>query len=253
MTDRFQKLQETASDTDKAELVLAHNCRIEAMKAYRDRPGKSTKDDYDAARGFLEETIDRLWRRYFPEEAPAPEGERFKNRVQALNWLQAQGYKISQGKFYTDCKAGFPAIHKDGTVSRYQVLQYGQQLDIERRAIAPVDAAASREADENRKVKADADKAEMQAEDMRREQDKKWLHQDQAWETLAAILGSLRDALRHQFHAGQMHLIHLAGGDSARGPEVYEGCEELIARGFNEVLHAGNIEGVFEAEGEEDI
>lgn len=249
MTDRFQKLLDTAVDADRAELILANNGKVTAMKAYKDKPGKSTKDDYDAARTMLDEAVERLSARYFPQDTPAPEGERFKNRKQALNWLQSQGYKVSQGKFYQDCEAGFPAIHKDGTVSRYQAMQYGQQLDVERRSAAPTDAASSREADEARKVKADADKAEMQAEDMRREQDKKWLHQDQAWEALAALVGSLRDALRHQFHSGQSHLIHLAGGDPARGPEVYEGCEELIGRAYNEVLAAGRIEGIFEQDG----
>ena len=71
------------------------------------------------------------------QSIPAEAGinlERFVNRKQALDWLKAQGYKVSQGKFYQDCAAGFPAVRKDGTVSRYQVMQYGQQLDIETRA-----------------------------------------------------------------------------------------------------------------------
>jgi len=244
--DRLQKLLEVASDRDKAEITLVHNGHIETMRAYQAKPGKATKDDMAAARELLQETIDRLWQAYFPEEAPAPEGERFKNRIQAHNWLQSQGYKISRGKFYNDCEAGFPAVHKDGPVSRFQVLQYGQQLDVERRSIAPVDLSAQREEAETRKAVADAKKAEIQAEDLQREQDAKWLHRDEAWAQLAALIGSLRDTIRHQFHVGSAHLIHLSGGDPTRAPEVYEGMEEILAKAFNDTLAAGRIEGMFD-------
>ena len=249
--DRFDKLLAIVTGTDKGELTSAHNGRLTAMKAYNDRPGKETKANYDAARDFYSETVDRLFRQHFPEDAPAPEGERFKNRVQALNWLQSQGYKVSQGKFYNDCKAGFPNIHNDGTISRYQVMQYGQQLDIEKRSAAP--DIHDRDRDESRKVKADADKAEMQAEEMRREMDQKWLYRDAAWSALAAIVGTLRDSLRHSANVAAPALVHLSAGDQQRAPEVYEGIEEMIfARAFNEVLAAGRIDGVFELKQETD-
>jgi hypothetical protein len=249
MTDKFKKLLETAADADKAELTMAHNGRVTAMKAYKDRPGKATKDDYDAARGMLDETVERLWSRYFPADAAAPEGERFKNRIQALNWLHAQGYKVSQGKFYQDCKSGFPGIHQDGSISRYQVMQYGQQLDVERRN-SPENSAVEKEELEVRKLRAETEKRERENEDSRRENEDKWLHKHDAYAQLAALMGTLRDSLRHQFHAGQSHLIHLAGGDPARGPEVYEGADELISRAFNDVVNAGTVEAVFEEERE---
>jgi len=248
--DKLQTLLDVVAEADKKDLVLAHNARIQTMQAYQTKPGKDTRADMAAAREEYDDTIARLTAVYFPQDTPAAEGERFKNRKQALNWLQAQGYKVSTGKFYQDCDAGFPNIHKDGSLSRYQTMQYGQQLDIERRGAGPVDPGNGREADEARKIKADADKSEMQAEDMRREQDKKWLHQESAWEALAALVGVLRDSLRHQFHVGQTHIIHLAGGDPVRAPEVYEACEELIGRAYNEVLASGRIEGIFELEDE---
>jgi len=171
--------------------------------------------------------------------------ERFVNRKQALNWLNAQGYKISQGKFCQDCKSGFPDIHRDGSVSKYQVMQYGQQLDISSRSIAP---DQSRE-DEARKAKAEADMAEMKAERMRREEDLLWLHADHAWAALAGVVGALRDCLRHHFHQGQNEIIHIAGGDSGRNHEVFELCDEIVNRAFNEVAGgAVDVEFVREIE-----
>jgi hypothetical protein len=247
--DVFAQLIEAATAQDKLELQLVHNGRVEAMRAYRKSAGKETKANWDAARLAYDEAIERFTLRYFPEQAPAPEGERFANRKQALNWLQAQKYKVSQGKFYQDCAAGFPVMHRDGSISRYQVMQYGQQLDVETRGTALL--SGGQDADEARKIKADADIKEMQAAKMRKEEDAEWLHADAAWAAIAGLLGVLKDSLRHHFHAGQGELIHLAGGDPARGPEVYESCEEIMARAFNEVARMEKIEGVFAKEGGE--
>lgn len=245
--DRFEKLLGVASEADKKELALAHNGRITAMKAYNDRPGKETKADYDAARAMYDETLERLAARYFPDEAPAPEGERFKTRIQALNWLQKQGYKVSQGKFYQDCKSGFPSIHKDGSISRYQVMQYGQQLDVEKRSTGnPADLSAKKEELEIEKLRLEVEKRRIE----NRKEDANWLQKEDAWAQMAALVGTLRDALRHHLYVGQAHLIHLAGGDPTRGPEVYEGAEEILARAFNEVVQAGRIEGIFDVEEE---
>jgi hypothetical protein len=134
MTDKLQTLLDLADENDQVELKMAHNARIMAMKAYQSRPGKQTAEDKNATRVDFEETVSRIWTKHHPQDAPAPEGERFANRKQALNWLHAQGYKVSQGKFYGDCNAGYPAIHRDGTISRFQVLQYAQQQDVERRS-----------------------------------------------------------------------------------------------------------------------
>lgn len=245
-TDLFAQLIEAATAQDKMELQLVHNGRVEAMRAYQKSAGKETKANWDAARSAYDEAIERFTLRYFPEQAPAPEGERFANRIQALNWLKAQGYKISQGKFYQDVKAGFPVLQRGGTVSRYQVMQYGQQLDVEIRGVASV--SGGREEHDDRRAKAEADIKEMEATKRRREEDAEWLHADAAWAAIAGLLGVLKDSLRHHFHAGQGELIHLAGGDPARGPEVYESCEEIMARAFNEVARMEKIEGVFAKE-----
>jgi len=239
MTERYQKLLETVSEPDKAELTLADNGRTQAMKAYQDKPGKASKDDYDAARTMLEETVDRLYARYFPQEAPTPENDRFKNRIQALNWLQAQGYKVSQGKFYGDCKDGFPTIHKDGTLSRFQVMQYGQQLDIEKRS-NPVDSL-ERERDEARKVK-----AEMQADEMRRELDKKWILREDADSHEAALMGILKETFRHRVYLDHSHLILTAGGDPNRDSEFALALQGFVDAAFNDVADGKRFEVEFE-------
>ena len=161
--------------------------------------------------------------------------ERFANRKQALNWLNAQGYKISQGKFYQDCAAGFPPMHTDGSLSRFQVMHYGQQLDLATRS-----AATQQDGDTSRrKEAAEAEIAEMKAERMRREEDKEWLHADQAWSVVAALVGSLRETLRHHLHSEAAALVHVAGGGQDRVHEVFEFLEEVVGKAFNEVAGKG--------------
>ena len=242
--DLFEKLRQLANDQHQAELGVVHNAQLAAMRAYNETPGRSTKENWDACREAFHETVERMAKHYLPDQAPAPEGERFKNRKQAFDWLQAQGYKISRGKFYQDCDAGQPPVHQDGTVSRFQVLQYGQQLDVERRS--SIDASAmERDQAELKKIKAEADRAAMQAEAMRREHDRDWLPADQAWAAIAALVGDITNSIRHHLGSSIGELIYLAGGDPDRSQELLDGCEQVVAKALNEVCRRDHIEVVF--------
>lgn len=175
------------------------------------------------------------------------EAERFKNRKQAFNWLREQGYKVSQGKFYQDCLTGFPIIQRDGSVSRYQVMEYGDQLKLERAidSLSPTSSPAPplRE-HEMRKIKADADIAEMKAKRLRQEEDEEWLHAADAWATLAALMGTLRETIRYVLDKGQREIVHVAAGDQARSTEVFEHIDILINQAFNQVAD-GKINVIF--------
>lgn len=236
----FKRLLDVAVGQDKQELVLVHNGHVTAMGAYGKVPTRQTKDNWDAARSALEETVERLQAKYLPDDQPAPEGERFANRKQALNWLRAQGYKVSQGKFYQDCEAGFPALHRDGTVSRYQVMQYGQQIDVSARSVPQFDQSARREDLEIRKLEAEVKEKELKA----RREDSRWMNREDAWAAVAALLSTLQGGIRHHLHEGQGLLVHLAGGDPVREPEVFEAAVELVGKAFDELAGA-RIEGMF--------
>jgi len=243
-------LQAAATEADQAELRMVQNGREAAMKAYNTAANKKNKEAWDAAREAYEETVDRLVARYFPEEAPEPVGERFKSRKQALDWLRTQGYKVCQGKFYQDIrKNNFPALHRDGSVSRFQVMQYGQRLDPAQQApVADPDQGARKEWLEIRKLELEIEKRETE----NRREDERWLLKDDAWAAIAALIGTLLDSLRHHFYSSQGRLIHLAAGDVARSAELYEGCEGVIHKAFNEVA-VQRIEGIFAQENEEAV
>lgn len=157
--------------------------------------------------------------------------ERFPSRKKGLDWLRSHGHKISTGKFYQDCKAGFPAVADNGSVSKYQVLTYG--LALNKQVRPDIDAMDSREYD-LRKSKADAKIAEIKAARMEREADKLWLHADDAWSLLAGLLGNLRDCVRHHLYTGQREVVFTAAGEQDRSQEVFEFMDSLVDKAFNE-------------------
>lgn len=158
--------------------------------------------------------------------------EYFVNRKEAHVWLEENGFVVSSGKFYADCKKGFPAVNPDKTVSKYQVAVYGQKLKKEN---TPDLSAVERSSDDHRKAKADANIAEMKDRRMQREEDDLWLHADVAWSAIAGLMGELRRAIRHYHNQESSAFVLAAGGEASRAPEVFEMMEAATDKAFNEV------------------
>lgn len=172
--------------------------------------------------------------------------DRFKNRKEALAWLQTKG-QISTGKFYQDCQDGKVAVATDKTLSKFQVAEYAEKVFGFAKPATPSYERSDKMAElELREQELKVEKMEL----ANRKEDAAWLQKEEAWAQMAAVIGTLRDSLRHQIHIGSVAIIHAAGGDPSRGPEVYEQAEELISRAFNEVISAGRI-GVMFAKGED--
>lgn len=255
VADLFEKLLQAASTSDQAEIKLVHNGRVEAMRAYQKSPGKQAKLDLDAARELYEETVERLTVKYFPEEVPAPEGERFANRKQAFDWLAAQGYAVSRGKFYQDCDAGFPPVHRDKSVSRFQVLQYGQQLDVKGRSwngAGPADMAARREKAEVDKVEAEARMKVRQDEDEARKFDRRWLLREEAEAETCVWVSRLRDAVAYHLGRNLLAMIHACGGQAERLAEVQAIVDGALAAAANEIAESGELTVTIDG-GDEDM
>jgi hypothetical protein len=169
--------------------------------------------------------------------------DQFKTRKDALDWLIAEGYKISQGKFYSDAGVGKVVVNRDGTLSKWAVYQYAkEELKTGTVSAAPDGSLA---AEQLRKVRAEADLKELQFQLATRQRDKFWLHADDAWATMAAIVGTLRDSIRHHLHARAREIVFLTGGDQGRSHEVFERLDEIVSMAYNEV-GGGSIDVEFE-------
>ncbi len=241
MTD-FKTILAAADESDTMDLTIAYNAKITATKAYQERPGEATSKDRKAVEGDYSALLQKMVAKYFPQDKPAPEGERFNDRLQAWNWLTAQGYKVSRGKFYNDCNAGFPTVHRDKTISRYQVLQYGQQLDINRRGSTEVDRSGQHDEAVIRKAVADADKAEMQAAQMQRELDKEWIKRDEADLETCTWTALTRDGIVARFIKSLPSFIHAVGGDLDRLADGQAVFDQAVTDACNDISHSGEVE-----------
>lgn len=232
MQDRIKALEKVVSGSDKMELVILNNAFVTATKKSKVDSSTKTIKEWRLSKSELEDFLTELEARY--NLSGENMSEYFKTRKEAHNWLVDNGYQISQGKFYQDIsKNGFPALNKDKTVSRYQVLEYARQLEEDN---TPDVSALERSEYLHRKEKADAEMAEMKAERMKREEDDLWLHADTAWSAVAVLVGSLRDILRRELHDNQLAIVEACGGEVHRAPEIFELVEtEIHNKAFNEV------------------
>lgn len=237
--ERYRRLLEAADSLDSQELRAAWDARLKAVQTSASELGPAVTAAKRAAIEDFEAVLERLESRYFPDERDNG-ADRFKNRKQAWDWLCAQGYKISRGKFYQDCDAGFPTVAKDGSVSKFSVLQYGQQVDVETRigAGSLVDAA-KKEYFELRKLELDVAERERKA----RAEDARWMLVEDGWSAVASVLGALREGLHHQLHEAAPKLVFLADGDPDRAPEVLGECEQVVVKAFNEL--GPELKGLF--------
>ena len=169
--------------------------------------------------------------------------EFFKNRKEAYQWLDAEGYPVGQSKFYQDCPGVVP-MNEDKTVSKFLVMQYGESL---RRKTGGGDFSTSVEAAEAdlRKKIADASAAEYRTSKLAREEDNLWLHADDAYAMLAGLVAAMRSAVRHQVYSHRRELVEIVKGDPDLADQLYQEIEGLIDDGFNEVA-GKDLKGKFE-------
>lgn len=148
--DIQQKILDLASREDKAELSVANNGKISAMRAYTAAPSKKSKEDYEIASEFYQETLDRLALKYLANEGDCesesssfvPEWREFREtkvKADVLSQLVAMGYDLTQRTFYRHCKQGKCRVNTQGVYSRRLVKQYIEAEGIIRTG-EPVDA-----------------------------------------------------------------------------------------------------------------
>lgn len=183
--------------------------------------------------------------------------EYYKNRKEALVWLQQKG-KISQGAFYGYCEQGgytnkigqfYPlVVRPDKTISKFQVMQFAMDFFGTQKAISNEDERAA-DADRRKRI-AEAEMAERKNDREKRQFDENWLERPKAIKQMAAILGNSRSAVLRRMHKCYPEIIRRCGGDHTRGNEVYEYLRSVVTDGFNDICHAGRVEGVLTKEKE---
>lgn len=251
MKQRVEKLLAlpTISDDEKAELTILFNARQKTLSAYNEDNTAARKKDYDAAKEGLQQMVDTLYGRLV-------ESNRLYENIKAmLDDLQAQGYKVSQGKLYGDAKAGHLRLDADRSISKQGFADWCANpkggLDIisvaeaaEEKASADLKRLAQREKELDVANKEENLKQKQMAN---RKEDAKWILKADAYLQMAGQLGILKDALDHHVTMGESKLILAAGGKLEKSPEFSAMLKAVLTTAFNEIATSGRLEVLFES------
>jgi hypothetical protein len=227
MTDRFEKLLEIATEQEQIELKVLHNALIETVKAYKSNPSASNKKNWDAARIGLDEIIERYWSKYFQEE-PA-----FKDRSEAVKYLQEQGYKVKKSKVYADAKKGLLRVQHDGRVLK---------VDLKAYAISTLDKVnkqdeALAEQRTVTKVEKQIEKTDAQIDRLRFDLERemgKYIPKGDFEMEIAARAAVLDIGIRHWIQSFVEELIYICGGDPKAAGEIIEKGNETLDKLMND-------------------
>lgn len=173
---------------------------------------------------------------------PAPvqeEGEFFQHRKAAWMWLKDQGYKISIGKFYQDIETtGFPVVASDGSLSRYQVQVYGQNLAAKKQRVSTPEELSRFDAQYRYEI-AKAENEELKAADAKRALSADWMHRAEALSMIAKALADFKDLLPRLYYDRRLDLVDVVGGDHARASRLQEVLVEVLNQAWRDLCERG--------------
>ena len=221
MTDseRLKKLLDAVDDDDRLELDIMQNAVESTRSAYQQAATAGNKKDWDAAKEGLREAVDRLWQAYMVKE------ERFDSRKAVLEYLNKNGYSISQGKLYGDVKKGLLKVQADKSVLKSSVEAY-----IDNPASGLVryeDLEQSEEDKERSKLKSELEIRMLERKDKLEEfeynkKTGKFLPKDDFEMELAARAAVLDSGLTYWLRSNVAEWIQICGGSQDKRSELLQ-------------------------------
>ncbi|MGD9209607.1 MAG: hypothetical protein PVI90_02475 [Desulfobacteraceae bacterium] len=173
----------------------------------------------------------------------------FKDRMDALRHLQAQGYKIKKTKIYDDSppKGKLLKIQKDGTVLESSLRQY----IIDSKLFKPEeqDQRAKQIQMDLEKKEVELDKAREQLAELQLKRsvaEGEYILQSDLGLELASRATVLYSGLLNMFHLEMAEFVVILEGDSKKIPIVLEKIKEKIDSQFNEFATMKSFHILFE-------
>lgn len=173
--------------------------------------------------------------------------QQFKTRRDAHAFLVKRGFQIPYSTFADACKAGKCAVEADRKTILLSSLIGYIDAHLKPSGPAPVDLA-------DRKARLEVEDLEQRVEKRKmenRKEDAAWMLRADHEEQVAAILGTAQEMVRQRFDLEGGKILHVAGGDAARLPELVSLLEETIDAAFNDLAGTHEFDVVFVAGGDE--
>lgn len=177
------------------------------------------------------------------EAAPTapPAGLTFKNQAAVVAFLQGEGWKIQKSALNNHVKGGKLRPRPDGHFDETAVLRYAQK-HLKR---ADGTGSESLEALQEKKVRAEIARAEVQAAKMQLQQDileGKFIKRADHERDLAARARLLKSSLINWVREYVDELIEMLGGDASRAPEALAFSERHVEAFLNRYADQGRIQ-----------
>lgn len=233
MSDKINRLMEMAGDEDRDELTILRNAVAANLKTYEGDPTAAHKKNLDASRVALDESVDRLWVKYVPEDS------RFKNLMEVLGYLKGKGYKIGKSKIYKDRKNNQIRVQPDGSVLQRDADAYSKTLQLLGDPLRGLEAA------QKKKAELEAERLQWQIDalehDLNVKRDKYVLKEDaelERSENAAAIFIGISNGLIGRAR----HLVEAAGGQPEKLMEFVEEIKKELDRAANTLTKMESID-----------
>jgi len=212
---------------------------LQRMKA---EPTKANIDAWSEASKKLAEFLDS------DDKEPS-----FPNRIEALAWLQRQGFKIAKSKLYLDCKRGLLKLQDDGSVFETDLKKYARKVGLNQLSKTPdVDPGDL----QTKKTQAELDKLKTQNKLLQHQLDekqRKYVSRDDFEMEFAAKIAVLKSGLEYEIHSSAPDLITLIlkSKPEAAQQKLINRRQRDLDRQFNDFANIKKFQVVFASESDE--
>ena len=209
METRVEKLKTVCTENEVTELVTLYNAYVLNLKKLNDDQSAVNTRNFDASKKVLSETVGMLEAKYFDDAEP------FKDRKAVADYLQREGYKVSQQKVYKDAKNRKLKVQPDKTVRQVDVKEYIILAGLEK----VVDESGDISDEVKEKAKADVALTKAREKKINYELDQlmgKYLLKTDVEAAAAQKIGAFESQFKNRIRIKAEDIIFAVGGDVAK-------------------------------------
>lgn len=217
-----QQLAALIQQSDATDLTALLTAKENAKRNMLDDPNQNNVAAFERAKKALEA---------FTRPEGEPDQRVFRHRIEALQHLQAQGYKIKKSKLYDDAKAGFLRMQPDGTVTEKDLERYVKRVGLEK----PAEIADAQAGDlQAKKLALEISKLEEEYREKRRKNDildGKFMPREKVYMEIAGRAVVFEAGLKHALDTRAAELLEALDAIAEKNRRLV-----MIRRWFREIL-----------------
>lgn len=237
---KIKELEKQSLESERNILIVA---KVKAQKSVNSDPSVVNLSALEKATKMLADYDARM--------APEPEPS-FSNRIEALGWLNRQGYKVAKSKLYLDCKRGLLKLQDDGSVFEADLKKYARKAGLNQLSktsdvdVGPNDLLSQKAGAEIEKLRAQVKLYEFQ---LKEKLNKYILRSDFEME-FAAKVAILKSGIEHMIYSYAFEWADLIknGDPETASQRLIDGMNGIVRKQFNDFADIKNFEVVFAKE-----